>query len=44
MKEKFIVFLLAFLSMAGSIKAQEPRKSSFDDFVFKTPVAYCTIL
>lgn len=28
--------------MAGSVSAQEPRKSSFDDFVFKTPIAYKT--
>lgn len=40
--KKLTSIILLLVIAAGIIRAQEPRKSSFDDYVFKTPVAYKT--
>lgn len=40
---KKFTFIICFVAIAlGTVYSQEPRSNSFEDFVFKTPVAYKT--
>ena len=40
--KRFIFTICLLVIAAGSLFSQEPRSNSFEDFVFKTPVAYKT--